>query len=147
MDTRVEFYEYGVCLAPAAYGLGVFALRMYSAGEELGPIEGQVFQDEDYESDYCIELGEAGCIEPAAPFRFLNHSCQPNCRLLEYEVEDERGAAHSVLWLAVETLIVPGEQMTIDYAWPAEHAIPCRCGSRVCRRWIVAADQLELVER
>jgi uncharacterized protein len=145
MMTRVKYYEQGVQIGLTAYGLGVFALRAFLAREVLGPIEGQLFQDDIYESDYCMELGDDGCIEPDAPFRFLNHSCQPNCRLMEYEVKHEDGTCHRDLWLSVETSIAPGEQLTIDYGWPAEHAIPCRCGSPLCRRWIVAADELQQV--
>ncbi len=147
MKNSVVYREHGVRIGPAAYGLGVFSVRAFSANEVLGPIKGQVFQDEVYESDYCMELGVDGCIEPDAPFRFLNHSCQPNCCLTEYEVEHDNGTCHAELWLTVETAIAPGEQMTIDYAWPAECATPCRCGSPECRRWIVAADQLTRIGR
>jgi len=147
MKNCVIYYEQGVRVGPAAYGLGVFTLRAFSAREVLGPIEGRIFQDEAYESDYCMELGAVGCIEPDAPFRFLNHSCQPNCCLMEYEIEHEDGTCHQELWLSVEAAIVPGEQMTIDYGWPAECAIPCRCGSPACRQWIVAADQLEQISK
>ncbi len=147
MKVNVSYDEQGVRLGPTAYGLGVFALREFLACEQLGPIEGQVFQNGVYESDYCIEMGEIGCLEPDAPFRFLNHSCQPNCCLMEYEVKQEDGAYQAELWLSVEIDIAPGEQITIDYGWPAEHAIPCRCGSPLCRRWIVAADELKQVRK
>ena len=33
--------------------------------------------------------------------------------------------------------------MTIDYAWPADSAIRCQCGSENCRGWIVASDMDE----
>jgi hypothetical protein len=147
VPSSAVYRKHGVRVGPAAYGLGVFSLRAFSAREVLGPIEGQIFQDDVYESDYCMELGDNGCIEPDAPFRFLNHSCQPNCCLREYEVEHADGTRHAELWLAVETPIAPGEQMTIDYGWPAAHAIPCRCGSPFCRRWIVAADELTQVRK
>jgi hypothetical protein len=142
MNTDVKYQEQGVRIGPTAYGLGVFALREFSPREVLGPIAGQVFHDDVYESDYCMSLGAGGCIEPDAPFRFLNHSCQPNCRLVEYEIEHVEGTCESELWVLVEAAILPGEQMTIDYGWPAEHAIPCHCGTPACRRWIVAEDEV-----
>ena len=142
----VEYREQGVRVGPAAFGLGVFSLRSFSAREVVGPIEGRIFDGDEYESDYCMALGENSALEPDAPFRFLNHSCQPNCALLEYEVEYDDGTGGSELWLAVETDIEPGEQMTIDYGWPAESAIPCGCGSPECRKWIVAAEELGQVE-
>ena len=142
MDNCVDYREQGVRVGPSAFGLGVFSLRSFSAREVVGPIEGQIFDGDEYESDYCMALGENSALEPDAPFRFLNHSCQPNCSLLEYEVEYDDGTDGSELWLAVETDIEPGEQMTIDYGWPAESAIPCGCGSPECRKWIVAAEEL-----
>jgi hypothetical protein len=46
--------------------------------------------------------------------------------------------------VAVETLrsIVAGEELTIDYGWPAEQAIPCGCGAEDCRGWVVAEEEL-----
>jgi uncharacterized protein len=142
MEKSVAFCEHGVRVGPSACGLGVFSLREFAAKEVLGPILGEVFDDGIYESDYCMALGVDGCIEPDAPFRFLNHSCEPNCALVEYEIECEDGSCREELWLTVETAIAPGEQMTIDYGWPAWTSIPCRCGSPACRQWIIAADQM-----
>ena len=147
MKDSVLYREQGVRVGPAAYGRGVFSLRAFSARDVIGPIDGQVFHDGVYESEYCMALGVEGCIEPDAPFRFLNHSCQPNCALVEYEIEHEDGTCSAELWLTVETAIAPGEQMTIDYAWPAECAIPCRCGSPLCRHWIVAPEQLAELDK
>ena len=142
MDSSLLFRGQGVRVGPSVCGLGVFSIRSFSTREVIGPIEGQVFDSDLYESDYCMSLGENGCIEPDAPFRFLNHSCQPNCSLQEYEIEQDDGKCAGELWLTVDREIAPGEQMTIDYGWPAEHAAPCRCGSVTCRKWIVAADEL-----
>ena len=142
MNTRVKYFEFGVRIGRTAYGLGVFAIREFSANEAIGPIEGQVFDDGIHESEYCMELGEISCVEPDAPFRYVNHSCQPNCCLTEFNVEHDDGSSDPELWLSIETAIAPGEQLTIDYGWPANHAIPCRCGSPGCRHWIVAADQM-----
>ena len=38
--------------------------------------------------------------------------------------------------------IYPGEEITIDYGWPAVSAIPCLCGSERCRGWIVNMEEL-----
>ena len=79
----MKFSKEGVHVAPAQFGLGVFSLRLFRAQELIGPIRGTVMDDPDYESDYCMELGENMALEPAAPFRYLNHSCHPNCELVE----------------------------------------------------------------
>jgi uncharacterized protein len=145
LNNCLDYREQGVRVGASAFGLGVFSLRAFSAREVIGPIKGRIFNGDDYGSDYCISLGENSALEPDAPFRFLNHSCQPNCSLVEYEVDREHGDNESELWLAVEADIEPGDQMTIDYGWPAESAIPCGCGSPACRKWIVAAEELSQV--
>ena len=145
MDDCADYYEQGVRVAASAYGLGVFSMRSFSAQEVVGPIEGLVFDGDEYESDYCMAIGENSALEPEAPFRFLNHSCQPNCSLTEYQIEREDGSGGLELWLSVETDIEPGDQMTIDYGWPATSAIPCGCGSPGCRHWIVSAEELSQV--
>ena len=41
----------------------------------------------------------------------------------------------------------PGDELTIDYAWEAEAAIPCLCAAENCRGWIVAIEELHHVNR
>ena len=132
-------------------GLGVFSLRRFTKHEWVGPIQGTVMDDPRYESDYCMELGSARTLEPDGPFRFVNHSCHPNCELVEVEADEaeavcddqaEAGSIHGELWLEVLCEIPAGQELTIDYAWPAAVAIPCRCGSADCRGWIVAAEEV-----
>lgn len=138
----MEFSEEGVRVGPSPHGLGVFSLKPFAAHQMVAQIHGTIIVDADYESDYCMELGELTALEPAPPFRYLNHSCHPNCSLVEVEVEYEDGRDESELWLEVEEDIAAGQQMTIDYGWPARSAIPCNCGSPDCRKWIVAQREL-----
>ena len=51
-------------VGPSAFGLGVFSLRSFSAREVVGPIEGQIFDGDEYESDYCMALGANSALEP-----------------------------------------------------------------------------------
>jgi hypothetical protein len=142
----MQYYEQGVRVGSSAYGLGVFALRPFSVHEMIGPIQGTVFEDPQYESEYCMELGHHSALEPDSPFRYVNHSCHPNCELVEVtpEAEGEAGP-NGVLWLKVLAQIVPDEQLTIDYAWPACVAVPCACGSAECRGWIVAEEDRDIL--
>jgi SET domain-containing protein len=95
-----------------------------------------------------MEFDEHRSLEPAAPFRFLNHSCRPNCELVVTEIEEEDGTPAGVeMWVETLSDIRRGEQLTIDYAWPADSAIPCECGSPDCRGWVVAASQLDRLPR
>lgn len=137
----MNFHQEGVRVGPCEFGLGVFSLRTFSPKRLIGHIPGEIHRDPDYGSDYCMELGDHTALEPDPPFRYLNHSCQPNCALVEVEVEHENGSrAGWEIWLEALRDIAPGEQMTIDYNWPASAAIPCTCGSPHCRGWIVNAE-------
>lgn len=112
-------------------------MRQYRRGDVIGRVQGRIVRDPDYESDYCIDLGDGTSLEPGLPWRLLNHHCQPNCEIVAWEGEN-----NGQLWLMARRLIRPDHELTIDYAWPAEVAIPCRCGAQSCRGWIVDARQL-----
>jgi hypothetical protein len=124
-------------------GRGVFARRRFRPQQVIGVIRGQVIADPDYSSDYCIDLGEGRGLEPIAPFRYLNHSCEPNCELFSWKTDDS--PPHDRLCLQALTPIESGEELTIDYGWPADAAIPCVCDAAGCRGWIVSLAELPLL--
>lgn len=91
-----------------------------------------------------MDLGGGLSLDPSPPFRYLNHSCSPNCMLVLLQVEYDDGTpTEGEIWLEALRDIHPGEELTIDYGWPAESAMPCDCGSPNCRGWIVAEELLE----
>lgn len=143
MLPRMRRASRAVRVGQASCGRGVFAKRRFRTDEVIGNIEGAVFGEPTYSSDYCMELSASLVLEPDAPFRYLNHSCAPNCELIRSVRWDEQDSARQYL-LALKSLrlIHSGEELTIDYAWPASCAIPCCCGSRHCRGWIVAQSAL-----
>jgi hypothetical protein len=144
---RMNYQKEGVRVGPSAYGLGVFSLHPFHGQQLIGRVRGEVHADPTYESEYCIEFGQQLALEPSPPFRYLNHSCQPNCALVEVEVQSPRPAGpRTEIWLEALVEIGTDEQMTIDYAWPASGAIPCHCGAANCRGWIVASDERDLVD-
>lgn len=125
------------------FGRGVFARMEIPAGTIVGAVEGRVIDDAEYASAYCIDLGHSWSLEPRAPFRYLNHCCTPNCQLVMTELEYEDGnPAPAEIHLEALVTIAPGTELTIDYAWSADGAIPCLCGSPQCRGWVVAAEEL-----
>jgi uncharacterized protein len=73
-------------------------------------ITGQVIDDPSYSSRYCIDLGEGRSLEPDPPGAFLNHSCDPNCELVNADDDDGR------IELRATRDIAAGEELTIDYA-------------------------------
>ncbi|MFZ5833090.1 MAG: SET domain-containing protein-lysine N-methyltransferase [Planctomycetota bacterium] len=143
---RLDHGQDCVRVGLSAHGFGVFSLRSLAAEDWIGPIEGTVVEELGYGSDYSMEFGDNLALEPDAPFRYLNHSCRPNCVLVECESWRDDGTSDGPqLWLEVQCEIEPHQEMTIDYGWPAEAAIPCKCGDAECRGWIVAAEELKHV--
>jgi hypothetical protein len=66
-----------VRVGSTVYGRGVFARRRFGAGETIAEVQGEVISDPDCGSDYCIGLGGNEVLDPASPYRYLNHHCQP----------------------------------------------------------------------
>jgi hypothetical protein len=128
-----------------AVGRGVFARRRISGGVVLAEVRGEILDDHPEDSSYVMELPGGRLLDPAAPLRFVNHSCDPNCELFYWEVEPGE-TEEERLWLQTIRPIEPGEELLIDYSWPADAAIPCRCGTPVCRGWIVDPLELHLVQ-
>lgn len=138
----MELSRSSIFIGHSLHGRGVFADRYFAPEETISEIYGEIIVDPDYESCYCMELDGDRKLEPAEPFRYLNHSCGPNCEIVGY-VDDPR--ERDRLWLVALHGIQPGDELRIDYGWPAESAIPCRCGSSLCRGWIVDPDQLDQI--
>lgn len=131
-------------VGPTHVGQGVFAVRRLRAGIVIGEIKGEVLAEHPDDPSYCMELPSGKVLEPAAPLRFVNHSCDPNCELFYWFDEDE-GPQEDRLWLQTIRSIEPGEELSIDYCWPADAAIPCQCGAMGCRRWIVDPAERHLL--
>ncbi len=130
-------------VANTPVGKGVFAQRSYPAGAVIGDITGDLIRDHPEGSSYSFEIDDTTQLEPHPPFRFLNHSCEPNC---EFDWYDEAVSADNpTLFVIALRKIESGEELTIDYNWPAAAAIPCQCGELACRGWIVSEDELHLL--
>ena len=130
-------------------GSGVFASIAFPATAVIGQIKGDLFKDDQLETDYTFQAAEGYLLEPRAPFRFLNHSCDCNCEFDWMTASDWKGDYESVeegslggLYLSAIRNISPGEELTIDYNWPADFAINCVCGSRNCRGYVVSIDEI-----
>lgn len=124
-------------------GKGLFARKMFRKSQAIGHMRGRIITNDDYDPDYVVDLGELGVLDPQAPFRYLNHSCEPNCELLEWQTP----GSMPEIWVHAIRTVRPSEQLTIDYGWPAESAIPCLCGSPSCRGWVVDQSELPRVRR
>ena len=109
-------------------------------------MRGTLIAGDDYDPDYVVDMGAAGVLEPSTPFRYLNHSCEPNCELVEWQFDGEVADAPEI-WVHSIRTVRTSEQLTIDYGWPAEAAIRCLCGSERCRGWVVDEAQLARAQR
>jgi len=137
-------HDKSVRVGPTRLGKGVFARRRYPAEAVIGEIEGRIIDDPHYGSDYCMNIDDGRVLEPAAPFRYVNHSCEPNCEFDFFDLRDtgQTEPERRVFLIALRE-IKPGEELTIDYNWSAAAAIPCRCHAPSCRGWIVNPDELD----
>lgn len=134
---RVRYDRVTVGQTPRC-GKGLFAAAALKAGQAVGRIRGEA-KPPGYTSEYCMGY-RYGAIEPDAPYRYINHSCDPNCELIEWEIDGGEGEKYYELWLHAKRAVGIGEELTIDYA--ANGAVRtgssavCLCGSPNCRGFI-----------
>ncbi len=143
-DERPQRYarDKSVRIGMTRVGKGLFARRRYPAQTVIGEIKGEIIDDPHYGSDYCMNVGNGQILEPEAPFRYVNHSCEPNCEFDVFDLPEPRKLnRHRRVFLISLREIKPGEELTIHYHWSAASAIGCRCQSPSCRGWIVDPTQ------
>lgn len=88
-------------------------------------------------SVYIFDLNESHDLDgnkPWNPTRLVNHSCDPNCEMVN---EDDQ------LFLYSLRPLKKGEEITFDYGYDIEHFLdhPCRCGASGCMGYIVSQAQ------
>ncbi|MDX1927225.1 MAG: SET domain-containing protein-lysine N-methyltransferase [Pirellulaceae bacterium] len=136
----------GLRIGRSPVGKAVFATRRIFDGTCIGEIEGEVICDDEYRSRYAFDLENGAQLEPAPPFRFVNHSCEPNCAFdligVDHVDQPKSRTVRKLLIFAIND-IESGDELTIDYNWPASFAIPCNCKTPSCRGWIVSKKSLE----
>jgi [histone H3]-lysine9 N-trimethyltransferase SUV39H len=81
------------------------------------------------------------------PTRFMNHSCEPNCRIFAVLFDKHDILRHNLAFFAIRR-IEAGEELTFDYIdrdeevreeedeAPDENAEVCHCGAANCRGWV-----------
>jgi hypothetical protein len=123
------------------HGNGVFARRFIAAGESVVCQEGIQFEAEELKEDIkAIQIGPSSWLlaDPENPHESdeINHSCEPNLGFVD----------GSLMLYAIRD-ILPGEEVTFDYASamadPHFHVHHCRCGSARCRKEITSFPALD----
>lgn len=80
------------------------------------------------------------------PTKFMNHSCEPNCRQYTVSYNKHDCRVYDIAFFASRD-IAPGEELLFDYLdkdvndeddveEPGNDAIPCLCGAAKCRKWL-----------
>jgi hypothetical protein len=134
------------------HGYGVIATRPYREGDRVLYGDGILYREgDDFDDTYSLilpgyELEPDGSEGPplfwdlTCQSRWINHACDPNT--VVDTGFDEATKKVSAWWVALRD-IAPGEELTYDYAYAAEVAEPCACGSPHCRGVIVDADDID----
>ncbi len=126
-------------------GKGVFATRPYPESAIVGEITGDLVKEPTGSTEYSFDFEHGWQLEPYEPFRYLNHSCDPNC---EFDILDEpgpNGKNRRALFVYAIRPILPDEELTIAYNWPASCAIECHCQSENCVGWIVCETEIDQI--
>jgi uncharacterized protein len=119
------------------HGYGVVSTRPFAAGELVAEVDGVAQRlEEVVDDEYCLRVADDLYFDMVDQTRWINHSCNPNCEV-ETEVDDDGKVSARIT--SVRDIAV-GEEITYDYEFPAEFAIPCNCGSPSCRGLIINAD-------
>ena len=117
-------------------GRGLFALTPLPARRKLGELGGELITEREArrrarasaESIMIVEFGDGTALDATrseSPFRYVNHSCEPNAFMRLY-----RGRVEFYSRRRVEA----GEELTCDYGETHHDGqLPCRCGSARCK--------------
>eukprot|EP00981_Chlorochromonas_danica_P005446 scaffold1091_cov164-Ochromonas_danica.AAC.69 len=130
-------------------GFGVFAAQPIEAGAFIIEFTGEIISKEDFESRsrgntenkelhmYIIQLKSktfVDCRRKGSIARFINHSCEPNCRLEVWRV----GNKLRVGVFSLESILL-GEELSFDYQWePSSELPPTKC---YCGQWVHNRDR------
>lgn len=133
-----------VHVADSRNGKGVFAIQHVSKGEVIADYmngtgryigEKEAARLYDQGKDYFLQVDEgryfaAVTDDEVENADFINHSCNPNCGL------------SGPLTIVAMRDIVPGEEITFDYAMSesSKYEMKCNCGSDDCRKLITGED-------
>lgn len=121
----------------AIEGYGVVATRRFKKGAVVANVEGVLWRAEERRDDtYSLILDDGLFFDMVDQTRWVNHSCDPNI-IVEAGVTRLGNG-----WAQLQALkdIAPGDELTFDYGFAPELAVPCRCGAKRCRGWIIDAN-------
>jgi SET domain-containing protein len=121
-------------------GQGLFAEQDIKQGTKIIRYIGEKITHEESErrlaagNVYIFGLNERFAIDGDTPknrARYINHSCDPNCRTEQFG---------TTIWIVALRDIQAGEELTYNYEYELddEPAEPCHCGAPHCCGYILA---------
>jgi SET domain-containing protein len=120
-------------------GYGVIAVKEFEEGEVIAEVDGVAWRDgDDIDDRYSLWIEDGLYFDMVDQTRFINHSCDPNAWVETGVTDDGQAWAR----LVAARSIAIGEEISYDYAFPANLAEPCRCGSANCRGLIIEEEAL-----
>lgn len=129
-------YTQYLSIKPAKTGMGVFTSVEIPANEAVLEVTGTLYAEKDLpdpKSPYILQVGPNAFIGSSGTFDdFINHSCDPNCRV---RVSGNRAIVFSMYVIPV------GAELSFDYSTTSTDTLDkwqmtCNCGSNKCRKTI-----------
>ncbi|KAL7683122.1 putative AWS domain, histone-lysine N-methyltransferase, H3 lysine-4 specific [Plasmopara halstedii] len=134
-------------------GLGTKLLEDIKAGSFVAEYMGEIVTEQEYymrrvlyhneKHRYMMVLSGGEVIDATRMggwARFINHSCDPNCRVEKWEVNGEERCA-----IFARRDIIAGEELTFDYKFQSfskTEITECLCGAPNCRKVIGMNNQV-----
>lgn len=123
-------------------GDGVFATIEIPAGTPIVEPTGTIYTSEtlpDPNDPNVLQVGPNDYLNISGHLRYINHSCDPNCR---FSVVGSRAILYSLY------VIPAGAELTFDYSTTSTDThemwkMDCTCGSNKCRKVISGYQYLE----
>ncbi|CAH0491350.1 unnamed protein product [Peronospora effusa] len=139
-------------------GLGMKLLEDIKAGSFVSEYMGEIVTEQEYhmrrvlyhneKHRYMMVLSGGEVIDATRMggwARFINHSCDPNCRVEKWDVNGEERCAIFAL-----RDIVAGEELTFDYKFESfskAEITECLCGAPTCRKVIGMNNRVAKVNK
>jgi hypothetical protein len=129
----------------AVQGTGAFATIAFETGAHILTIDDSRIVDDahplrpelDENEWHCDYLADGRVVLMQPPERYINHSCDPNTYVKTID---------GLRVVIARRPILPGEEITCDYAVNGEGGVPwdCHCGAPRCRGTETWADYFTL---
>jgi hypothetical protein len=128
-----------VTVAPARFGMGLFAAREIAAGERFLQLSGRQHSGAELDAlgftpGYPLQVGDSDYVLLEAPGVYCNHSCDPNAGI------------DADLMLRALRPIAAGEEICFDYSTTMHEdnawTLRCGCGSAQCRGLVEDFERL-----